>query len=105
MHCTMEQITIDATAHGASASAAAAAPSAQSAPAPRLISHHMRVLMPPVRYTQRLPLSQGIAAERHDTCGISYPMLNVVNGQPFVYYAFVHSSGFNEPLRSAIVPK
>jgi hypothetical protein len=65
----------------------------------------MRVLMPPVRYTQRLPLSQGIAAERHDTCGISYPMLNVVDGQPFVYYAFVHSSGFNEPLRSAIVPK
>jgi hypothetical protein len=32
-------------------------------------------------------------------------MLNVVNGQPFVYYAFVHSSGLNQPLRSAIVPK
>jgi hypothetical protein len=56
-------------------------------------------------YVERLPLSQGIAAERHDTCGISYPMLNVVNGQPFVYYAFVHSSGLNQPLRSAIVPR
>jgi hypothetical protein len=64
-----------------------------------------RALMQACRYTQRLPLSQGIAAERHDTCGISYPMLSVVNGQPFVYYAFVHSSGFNQPLRSAIVLK
>jgi hypothetical protein len=32
-------------------------------------------------------------------------MLNVVSGQPFVYFAFVHSSGLNQPLRSAIVAK
>jgi hypothetical protein len=76
--------------------------------APALLHHAPPatfILIAPVRYTERLPLSQGIAAERHDTCGISYPMLNVVDGQPFVYYAFVHSSGLNQPLRSAIVPK
>ena len=101
----MEQITTDAMAHGASASAAAAAPWAQSEHQQAFVPPNSTAFIAPIRYTERLPLSQGIAAERHDTCGISYPMLNVVNGQPFVYYAFVHSSGLNQPLRSAIVPK
>ena len=39
-------------------------------------------------YDQRLPLSRGIAAERTDTCGISYPVLNVIGGQLYIYYAY-----------------
>jgi hypothetical protein len=55
-------------------------------------------------YTDRLCLKQGIPAEVNTTCGISYPMLNVVGGVPYIYYAYVHSSGLNELRRSRIVP-
>ena len=46
-----------------------------------------------VEYTDRLPISRGIPAVVSNTCGISYPMLNVINGELFVYYAFVNVTG------------
>ena len=58
---------------------------------------------PNAEYTERLPLSQGIPAVRSDTCGISYPMLNVINGELFIYYAFVDLSGYNGPRRARLV--
>ncbi len=55
-------------------------------------------------YTDRLPLAAGIPAERTDTCGISYPMLNVIDGELFVYYAYYPSSGGNRTMRARLVP-
>jgi len=55
-------------------------------------------------YVDRLPISLGILADRTDTCGTSYIVLNVIQGTPFLYYAFVSSSGANELRRSRIVP-
>ena len=57
-----------------------------------------------VEYTDRLPLSLGIVADRSDTCGTSYIMLNVIDGTPYLYYAFVQISGENQLRRSRIVP-
>lgn len=54
-------------------------------------------------YTDRLPLAAGIAAERNDTCGISYPMLNVVDGELYVYYAYYPRSGGNRTMRARLV--
>lgn len=54
-------------------------------------------------YTDRLPLAAGIAAERNDTCGISYPMLNVVGGELFVYYAYYPASGGNRTMRARLI--
>lgn len=56
------------------------------------------------QYTERLPISFGILADRSDTCGTSYIMLNVIEGVPYLYYAFVQLSGANEVRRSRIVP-
>jgi hypothetical protein len=55
-------------------------------------------------YTDRLPISLGIIADRTDTCGVSYIMLNVIKDLPYLYYAFVQTSGANELRRSRIVP-
>lgn len=55
-------------------------------------------------YTERVPLARGIGAERFDTCGISYPVLNVVNGEPFVYYAVYPAGGGNLTKRARLVP-
>ncbi len=55
-------------------------------------------------YTDRLPLTYGIPAEHSGTCGISYPMLNVLDGELYVYYAAVLPSGQNLPFRSRLVP-
>lgn len=54
-------------------------------------------------YADRLPLARGIAAERHDICGISYPVLNVIDGELFVYYAYYPSSGGNRTMRARLV--
>ena len=54
-------------------------------------------------YTDRLPITLGILADRSDTCGISYPILNVIGGIPYFYYAFVQQSGQNQVRRSGIV--
>ncbi len=55
-------------------------------------------------YTDRLPLAAGIAAERSDTCGISYPMLNVIDGELYVYYAYYPLAGGNRTMRARLVP-
>ncbi len=55
-------------------------------------------------YTDRLPLAQGIAAAVNTTCGISYPMLNVIGGELFVYYAWVTAAGDRIPMRARLVP-
>jgi len=55
-------------------------------------------------YVERLDLSRGIAAERDDTCGISYSVLNVVDGEPYVYYAYYPASGGNKTMRARLVP-
>jgi len=55
-------------------------------------------------YLDRLELARGIAAERDDTCGISYSVLNVVGGEPFVYYAHYPASGGNRTMRARLVP-
>lgn len=56
-------------------------------------------------YADRLPLAAGIAAERNDTCGISYPMLNVVGGELYVYYAYYPRGGGNRTMRARLVPR
>lgn len=55
-------------------------------------------------YTDRLDLSRGIAAERDDTCGISYSVLNVVDGEPYVYFAYYPAAGGNKTMRAKLVP-
>lgn len=54
-------------------------------------------------YVDRLPISLGILADRSDTCGVSYIVLNVIGGEPYLYYAFVQASGVNEARRSKII--
>jgi hypothetical protein len=54
-------------------------------------------------YTDRLPLERGIAAERSDTCGISYPVLDVLDGDLFVYYAYYPAAGGNKTMRARLV--
>jgi len=57
-------------------------------------------------YVDRLPLARGIAAERNDTCGISYPVLNVIGGELFVYFAYYPSNvslGANRTMRARLV--
>jgi hypothetical protein len=54
-------------------------------------------------YTDRLPLARGIVAERQDTCGISYPVVNVVGGELFVYYAYYPTTGGNRTMRARLV--
>jgi len=54
-------------------------------------------------YTDRLPLSQGIPAVVNNTCGISYPVLNVIDGEIYIYYAWVNATG-NHAMRSKLVP-
>jgi hypothetical protein len=55
-------------------------------------------------YVDRLPLSQGIPAALDNTCGISYPMLNVIEGELYVYYAFRTAAGAAVQLRSKLIP-
>jgi hypothetical protein len=58
-------------------------------------------------YTDRLPLARGIKAERNDTCGISYPVLNVIGGELYVYYAYYPSNpalGANRTMRARLLP-
>ena len=58
-------------------------------------------------YTDRLPLARGIKAERSDTCGISYPVLNVIGGELYVYYAYYPSNpalGANRTMRARLLP-
>ena len=57
-----------------------------------------------VEYTDRLPISRGILAAVNNTCGISYPMLNVIDGELFVYYAWVTPSQDRIPMRAKLVP-
>jgi hypothetical protein len=55
-------------------------------------------------YTDRLPISLGIPAVVNNTCGISYPVLNVIEGELYVYYAWVNVTGDRIPMRSKLVP-
>ncbi len=54
-------------------------------------------------------LSSGIliASERKETCGISYPMLNQINGEWYMYYAYYPQSGIgsnqNKIMRSKLI--
>jgi hypothetical protein len=63
-----------------------------------------RSLTPLGEYTDRMPLTRGIPAVRSDTCGISYPMANVIGGEIYVYYAFVDTNNVNHPMRARLVP-
>jgi hypothetical protein len=55
-------------------------------------------------YADRLPIERGIHAERNDTCGISYPVLNVIDGELFIYYAYYPLAGGNRTMRARLVP-
>ena len=44
-----------------------------------------------------------ISAERSDICGISYPVLNQIDGKTFLYYAYYPCAGGNKMMRSELV--
>ncbi len=52
----------------------------------------------------RVPLARGIPAVVDNTCGISYPVVNVIGGELFIYYAFVTTDGNRIPLRAKLEP-
>lgn len=54
-------------------------------------------------YVDRLPDAQVVFAERDDTCGISYPMLDVIDGELYVYYAYYPAAGGNRTMRAKLV--
>ncbi len=50
---------------------------------------------------ERLP--KLIAAERNDACGISYPVINEINGELYMYYAYYLTAGGNYTMRSKLI--
>jgi len=54
-------------------------------------------------YLDRLDLSRGIPAIRDDTCGISYPVVKVIDGELFVYYAYYGIETPNLTMRARLV--
>ena len=56
-------------------------------------------------YTDRLEEARVLFAEREDVCGISYPMLNVLGGELFVYYAYYPKAGGNRTMRARLVAR
>jgi hypothetical protein len=55
-------------------------------------------------YVERMPLSRGIVAVANNTCGTSYDVINVIDGQIYIYYAFIGLDGVNRVHRSSLVP-
>jgi hypothetical protein len=54
-------------------------------------------------YTDELPLLRGIPAVTEGSCGISYPVLNVVDGELYVYFAGITTTNEHVAMRSKIV--
>jgi hypothetical protein len=54
-------------------------------------------------YVERLPDARVVFAERNDICGLSYPVLNVIDGEIYVYYAYYPTSGGNRTMRAKLV--
>jgi len=44
-----------------------------------------------------------VSAERDDICGISYPVINEVNGELYMYYAYYSQGGGNIMKRSKLI--
>lgn len=43
-----------------------------------------------------------VSAERFDTCAVSYPVINAINGELYLYYAFIDKAGNQLQKRSKI---
>ena len=53
-------------------------------------------------YDEKLPLASVVLGHPGAQCGCSYPTINVVGGQLFLYYAWVTASGQRIPRRSRL---
>ena len=54
---------------------------------------------------EALSYDQTLKAVRTDTCGISYPMINAVNGELFVYFAYQDLEGVPRIVRAPLKPQ